>query len=213
MYLAQLAGSAGIEALLATGDLRRAERLLAQIDRRAADGDTALRPLVLRCRGLLLASQGDRERAIASLEAAAVAPEPPQGVNPFELARTLLALGTVQRRAQHKRAARESLQRAAEIFERLGARVWAGEDALGAAADRRAHRLRRRALGDRAADRRARRRRTQEPRGRRRAQPQPEHGRVEPLEGLPQARRQLANGARGARRRNSHRSKSTSSCG
>jgi DNA-binding CsgD family transcriptional regulator len=124
VYLARLAGSAGIEALLAIGDLPRAERLLAQIDRRAADGDTALRPLVDRCRGLLLASRGDWERAIASLEAATAAPEPPQGVNPFELARGLLALGTVQRRAQHKRVARESLERAAEIFERLGARVW-----------------------------------------------------------------------------------------
>jgi DNA-binding CsgD family transcriptional regulator len=124
VYLARLAGSAGIEALLAIGDLPRAERLLAQIDRRAADGDTALRPLVDRCRGLLFASRGDWERAIASLEAATAAPEPPQGVNPFELARGLLALGTVQRRAQHKRAARESLERAAEIFERLGARVW-----------------------------------------------------------------------------------------
>jgi len=51
-------------------------------------------------------------------------PEPPQGTNPFELARTLLALGTVQRRAQHKRTARESLEQAAEIFERLGARQW-----------------------------------------------------------------------------------------
>jgi DNA-binding CsgD family transcriptional regulator len=124
VFLAQLAGSAGIEALLAIGDLRRAERLLVQIDQRAAGGDTALRPLVHRCRGLLLASQGEFEGAIASLEAAALAPEPPQGVNPFELARTLLALGTVQRRAQHKRAARESLERAAEIFERLDARVW-----------------------------------------------------------------------------------------
>ena len=123
-YAARLAGSAGIEALLAIGDLRQAELLLAQVDGRAAEGDNALRPLVLRCRGLLLASQGELEGAIASLEAAALAPEPPQGVNPFELARTLLALGTVQRRAQHKRAARESLERAAEIFERLGARVW-----------------------------------------------------------------------------------------
>jgi ATP/maltotriose-dependent transcriptional regulator MalT len=123
-YLAQLAGSAGIEALVATGDLRRAERLLAQIDQRAADGDTALRPLVLRCRGLFLASQGDFDRAIASLEAAALPPEPPQGVNPFELARTLLALGTVQRRVQQKRTARDSLERAADIFERLSARVW-----------------------------------------------------------------------------------------
>jgi DNA-binding CsgD family transcriptional regulator len=124
VYLAQLAGSAGIEALLGTGDLRRAERLLAQIDRRAAGGDSALRPLVLRCRGLLLASRGDNEAAIASLEAAALPPDPPQGVNPFERARTLLALGTVQRRAQQKRAARESLQLAADVFERLGARVW-----------------------------------------------------------------------------------------
>src|SRR6266568_830697 len=124
VYHARLAGSAGIEALLAIGDLPRAERLLAQIDRRAADADTALRPLVHRCRGALLASKGDWEPAIASLEAATVAPEPPQAVNPFEHARSLLALGTVQRRAQHKRAARESLQRAAEIFERLGARVW-----------------------------------------------------------------------------------------
>jgi DNA-binding CsgD family transcriptional regulator len=123
-YLAQLAGSAAIEALLATGDLRQAEWLLAQIDQRAANGDTALRPLVLRCHGLLLAAQGDHERAIASLEAAALAPELPQGVNPFELARTLLALGTVQRRAQHKRVARETLEQAVGIFERLGARVW-----------------------------------------------------------------------------------------
>ena len=123
-YLAQLAGSAAIEALLAIGDLRQSEWLLAQIDQRAANGDTALRPLVLRCRGLLLAAQGDHERATASLEAAALVPEPPQGVNPFELARTLLALGTVQRRAQHKRVARETLEQAVGIFERLGARVW-----------------------------------------------------------------------------------------
>ena len=45
-------------------------------------------------------------------------------MNPFELARTLLALGTVQRRVQQKRAARESLQLAGDLFERLGARVW-----------------------------------------------------------------------------------------
>jgi DNA-binding CsgD family transcriptional regulator len=124
VYLAQLAGSAGFEALLTTGDRRGAERLLMLVDRSAAEGYTALRPLVLRCRGLLLASHGDCERAIASLEAAALPPEPPQGVNPFERGRTLLALGTVQRRVQHKRAARESLERAAEIFEQLGARIW-----------------------------------------------------------------------------------------
>jgi DNA-binding NarL/FixJ family response regulator len=45
-------------------------------------------------------------------------------VNPFELARTLLVLGRLQRQAQHKRVARETLEQAVEIFERLGARVW-----------------------------------------------------------------------------------------
>jgi DNA-binding CsgD family transcriptional regulator len=123
-YLAQLAGSATIEALLGIGDLRQAERLLAEIDRRAAGGDAALRPLALRCRGLLLAAQGEHERAIASLKAAVLAPEPPPGVNPFELARTLLALGTRQRRAQFKRPARETLEQAVRIFDQLRARLW-----------------------------------------------------------------------------------------
>ena len=122
---AQVAGSVAIEALIATGDLRGAERLLTLLDERAADADTALRPLAARSRGLLLAARGDYERAIELLEEAIVEPDPPQGVNPFELARTLLALGTVQRLAQHKRAAHETLQRAIETFERLGARLWA----------------------------------------------------------------------------------------
>jgi DNA-binding CsgD family transcriptional regulator len=122
--LAQLAGSVAIEALVVCGDLETAERLLALLDERAAHADTPLLPLAHRCHGLLLAERGDNEAAIAALEAAAVEPEPPREGNPFELARTLLVLGTVQRLAQHKRAARESLRRAAEIFERLGARLW-----------------------------------------------------------------------------------------
>ena len=46
-------------------------------------------------------------------------------MHPFELARTLLSLGRVRRQAQHKRAARETLERALVIFERLGSRAWA----------------------------------------------------------------------------------------
>jgi DNA-binding NarL/FixJ family response regulator len=123
-YRAQVAGSVAIEALIGIGDLRTAGRLLDLLKDHAAGSDTAVRALANRARGLLLASSGDQERAIAALEAAAVEPELPQGANPFELARTLLALGTVQRQAQHKRDARETLGRAAEIFERLGARLW-----------------------------------------------------------------------------------------
>ncbi len=47
------------------------------------------------------------------------------GSPPLEIGRTLLALGTVRRRAAKKRAARETLERALELFEALGARVWA----------------------------------------------------------------------------------------
>lgn len=42
----------------------------------------------------------------------------------FELGRTLLALGSVRRRARQKRAARETLEQALAIFEELGARLW-----------------------------------------------------------------------------------------
>jgi DNA-binding CsgD family transcriptional regulator len=125
LLLAHLAGSVAIEALIALDDLRTAERLLALLDEFAAGADTALGPLAGRCRGLLLAAQGDHEGAIAALEAATKEPEPPQQVNPLELGRTVLALGTMQRQTQRKRAARESLQRSIEIFERLGARLWA----------------------------------------------------------------------------------------
>src|SRR5205823_1798099 len=86
-YRAQVAGSVAIEALIGIGDLETAERLLDQLEEHAAGSDTAVRAFAHRARGLLHASRGDQERAIAALEAAAVEPEPPQQANPFELAR------------------------------------------------------------------------------------------------------------------------------
>ena len=44
---------------------------------------------------------------------------------PFELARSLMVLGQVRRRVGHRRLARESLQEAAQIFESIGAPLWA----------------------------------------------------------------------------------------
>jgi DNA-binding NarL/FixJ family response regulator len=44
---------------------------------------------------------------------------------PFELGRTLLALGATQRRARQRRAARESLAEALTTFDGLGAPLWA----------------------------------------------------------------------------------------
>src|SRR5207253_3824245 len=44
---------------------------------------------------------------------------------PFELGRTLLCLGQLQRRRKERRSGRETLGRALDIFETLGARLWA----------------------------------------------------------------------------------------
>jgi DNA-binding CsgD family transcriptional regulator len=44
---------------------------------------------------------------------------------PLELCRSLLVLGSTQRRARLKRGARASLQEAVDLAERLGARMWA----------------------------------------------------------------------------------------
>jgi DNA-binding CsgD family transcriptional regulator len=76
-----------------------------------------------RCRGLLAALEGDLERAFAAFERALAEHE---GLAyPFDRARTLLALGGVQRKAKQKRAARETLEQALAIFDELGARLWA----------------------------------------------------------------------------------------
>ena len=124
---AQLAGSVAIEAMVGVQDIAGAERLLAQLDEIAAGADSPLQVLADRSRGHVLAAQGDTSGAIRAFERAVVAPEPSRGVNPFESARTLLALGTTQRRAAHKRAARDTLRQAVDGFERLGASMWAAK--------------------------------------------------------------------------------------
>ena len=76
-----------------------------------------------RARGLLAAAANDLDAAQAALGHAVEVGE--RLGMPLELARSLLALGTVQRRARHKQAARRTLRRALEIFDGLGARLWA----------------------------------------------------------------------------------------
>jgi ATP/maltotriose-dependent transcriptional regulator MalT len=76
-----------------------------------------------RVRGLLAAAEGDLERAERELETA-VAVGRSVGW-PLELGRSLLALGTVQRRGQKKQAARRTLEDAVEVLEELGAKPWA----------------------------------------------------------------------------------------
>jgi DNA-binding NarL/FixJ family response regulator len=122
--LAQLAGSVAIEALVGIGRDAEAERLLDLLDARAATADTDLRALADRGRGLVLHARGHHDDAIALLERAAEVRELPAERNPFEQARTLFLLGRVRRESNLKKAARDALEQAAEIFERLGAKQW-----------------------------------------------------------------------------------------
>jgi DNA-binding CsgD family transcriptional regulator len=110
-----------IETAVGLGELARAERLLAHLEG-AAGGNPLARAAALRCRGLLAAARRQPETAITTLEQAAHAHDRSQ--DPFERARTLLALGAALRRSGRRRAARDRLQRADDIFTRLGAPLW-----------------------------------------------------------------------------------------
>ena len=113
-----------IEARIAAGriaDARsEAEALLAR--GRELDRPRAL-AIGLRGLGLAAAAEGKLDEALAALvEAAAEHTRLPV---PFERARTLLALGSVQRRLLQRSDARETLRQAFAVFEELGAAHWA----------------------------------------------------------------------------------------
>jgi DNA-binding CsgD family transcriptional regulator len=113
-----------IEALVSLGRLDEAEWLLDRLERqgRALDRPWAI-ATAARGRGMLTAAQGDLPTARAALEQALV--EHRRVPQPFELARTLLVKGEVERRAKQKRAARSDLEQALDIFQTLGAPLWA----------------------------------------------------------------------------------------
>jgi DNA-binding CsgD family transcriptional regulator len=76
-----------------------------------------------RCRGLLAAQGGDLDAAFAAF---AEALELHVQVRlPLDEGRTLLGLGSAQRRAKRRREARETLERALAVFEETGAALWA----------------------------------------------------------------------------------------
>jgi DNA-binding CsgD family transcriptional regulator len=113
-----------IEALIALGRLEEAEAVLDTLTRQATEVDRASAlAAASRCRGLLVAARGDLDGALVSFEAALAQHE--RVSMPFEEARTLLALGATRRRARRKRPARAALDQALEVFDQLGARLWA----------------------------------------------------------------------------------------
>jgi DNA-binding CsgD family transcriptional regulator len=113
-----------IEALAALGQADLARSLTRQLEAR---GKSLGRPWALatgaRCRAHLAAIDGDLEAALAASEQSLWHHE--QLPMPFELGRTLLIKGIVERRARQKSAARASLGQALAIFEQLGAPLWA----------------------------------------------------------------------------------------
>jgi DNA-binding CsgD family transcriptional regulator len=112
-----------IEALVSLGRLAEAE---GHIDRLERQGRSLDRPWAIataaRGRGLLTAARGDPSAAGSALEQALV--EHGRVPQPFELARTLLVKGEVERRAKQKRAARSALEQALDLFQALGAPLW-----------------------------------------------------------------------------------------
>lgn len=113
-----------IEAMIATGQLERAERLLALFEasaRRLRRGWAMM--AAGRCRALLLSAQGDLEPAAQAAREAVAVGEPLE--LRLEFARTLLVAGRIERRRRQKRAARELLERGLAIFEGSGAHLWA----------------------------------------------------------------------------------------
>jgi ATP/maltotriose-dependent transcriptional regulator MalT len=76
---------------------------------------------VERCSGLLAAARGDVGAGLTMLESSLAHP---QRVPLLDQGRTLLALGTLRRRASQKSASRAALHDAIVIFEQLGAPLW-----------------------------------------------------------------------------------------
>ena len=116
-----------VEAAVVCGELDEASELLDFVEEHARRLD---RPWALACcargRALLATARGE---VAAAERAFAVAYEQharrPQQLPTYELARTLLVHGSILRRRQQKRRAREALEQAFAIFDRLGARVYA----------------------------------------------------------------------------------------
>ena len=113
-----------VEALVALGRLDEAEALLAPFEDAGRSLDRAWAMATgARCRALVFAARGDLQGASEAADEAIRHHE--RLPLPFELGRTLLVRGAVERRTKRKREARETLTKALEVFDGLGAALWA----------------------------------------------------------------------------------------
>jgi ATP/maltotriose-dependent transcriptional regulator MalT len=113
-----------VEAMVALGRLDEAEPLINAVQ---ANGRRLDRPWMLavgaRCRSMWLAARGDLDAADdAARQAISYHQRLPM---PFELARTQLLLGQIERRQRHREAAATTLRTALTAFEEMGTELWA----------------------------------------------------------------------------------------
>jgi DNA-binding CsgD family transcriptional regulator len=120
--------AADVTSLLALGERDEAARTFDELQRASesvtGELQSASAALVARAEGLLAAADGDYGSAIVALQRSR---DLVDACNPwpYERARTLLALGRVQRRARRKAEARNTLEQALAIFDELGSKLWA----------------------------------------------------------------------------------------
>ncbi len=114
-----------IEARIGVGDLDGGVQVLIDdLERRGRNLDIPwARAAAARCRGLLVAARGDQDSAVPELERALE--EHRRSPQPLERGRTLLALGNTLRRGKRRATARDRLTQALELFDNLGAPLWA----------------------------------------------------------------------------------------
>lgn len=111
-----------IEALALLGEHDLARAFTARLEEQARVIDSVwARALAARSRGLITSAAGQFDQAVVHFRRS-LDEELPE---PFERARTQLALGSAQRRAKHRRDARATLEEALSGFRRLGAPLWA----------------------------------------------------------------------------------------
>jgi DNA-binding CsgD family transcriptional regulator/tetratricopeptide (TPR) repeat protein len=112
------------EVALALGDAARAREIAELLEEHGRRTDHRWSAAVgARTRALLLADEGDLDAALAAIgEALAIQEGLPM---PYELGRTFLVKGQIERRARHRRESRASLEQARAIFEEIGAKLWA----------------------------------------------------------------------------------------
>jgi DNA-binding CsgD family transcriptional regulator len=115
-----------IETLVGLGELERAGEYLGVYESNSQRlGSPWALAAAARCRGLLFAAEDSLEAAI---EAHGTALGQLEGMPyPLERGRTLLCLGSAHRQAKQKRAARDALEGALEIFEELEGPLWAAK--------------------------------------------------------------------------------------